>query len=52
MRQRAVDNEEIDRILAKVHDGGIHSLTPAERRTLAEASEQQREQDQRARRGG
>jgi hypothetical protein len=51
MRQRAVDSEEIDRILAKVHDGGIHSLTAAERRTLAEASEQQLEQDQRARRG-
>ncbi|UCG15858.1 MAG: rhomboid family intramembrane serine protease [Phycisphaerales bacterium] len=51
MRQHAVDNEEIDRILAKVHDGGIYSLTAAERRTLTEASEQQREQDQRARRG-
>ena len=35
-------NYEVDRILAKVHDQGIQSLTPAERRTLQRASEQRK----------
>lgn len=32
---------EVDRILAKVHDQGIHSLTRRERQTLQNATEQQ-----------
>ncbi len=30
---------ELDRILQKVHDSGIHSLTPKERKTLEQATE-------------
>lgn len=33
---------EIDRILAKVNDHGLHSLTEAERRTLSQATEAKR----------
>ncbi|MCC6676558.1 MAG: rhomboid family intramembrane serine protease [Phycisphaerales bacterium] len=36
------DDAEIDRILAKVHEQGVHSLTERERKTLARASEQRR----------
>ena len=32
---------EVDRILKKVHDQGIHSLNAAEKRTLKRASEQE-----------
>ncbi len=39
------EQQEIDRILAKVHDKGMHSLTTAERRTLARATERQRKRD-------
>ena len=34
--------EELDRILQKVHDSGIHSLNPKERRTLRRATEVER----------
>lgn len=30
---------EVDRILQKIHDSGIHSLTPKEKRTLKQATE-------------
>ncbi len=40
--RRVVDEETIDRILKKVYDGGIHSLSEAEKRALQEATERQR----------
>ena len=36
---------EIDRILAKVHQQGMHSLTGAEKRTLKRATERQRKRE-------
>jgi len=36
--QRHTDAETIDRILAKIHEHGVDSLTPEEKRVLAEAS--------------
>lgn len=36
------EDAEIDRILAKVHEHGLHSLTDKERKVLARASEQKR----------
>jgi membrane associated rhomboid family serine protease len=51
LQERQVDAAEVDRILKKVHDGGLHTLTPQEKRTLAAATEQERDQDVRARRG-
>lgn len=41
---------QVDRILAKVHEQGIRSLTRREKRILADATEAQRKQEQRARR--
>lgn len=38
----APQDAELDRILAKVHEHGLHSLTDGERKTLAQASEQKR----------
>ncbi len=46
-RQRQVQQKEIDRILQKVHDQGLDSLTHRERRTLQQASRRQREEDRR-----
>jgi len=43
--RRVEDEETIDRILKKVYDGGIHSLTEAEKRALQEATERQRAAD-------
>jgi membrane associated rhomboid family serine protease len=43
--RRRADQETIDRILRKVYDGGIHSLTEAEKRTLQDATERQRRRD-------
>jgi membrane associated rhomboid family serine protease len=40
---------EVDRILAKVHDHGIQSLTRREKRTLSEATEAQKSQEQHSR---
>jgi len=34
---------ELDRILQKVHDSGIHSLTPKEKKTLKQATEAEQE---------
>ena len=47
MQQRREDEEAIDRILAKVHAQGIHSLTAAEHQTLVEATRRRREEEQR-----
>ena len=43
-RQEAIqqDNTEVDRILSKVKEHGLHSLTRREKRTLQRATEQQR----------
>jgi hypothetical protein len=50
--QRRADSETIDAILAKVYDKGIHSLTPAERKMLTEATARSREEEQRGDRVG
>lgn len=41
-RERAVSRSEIDRVLAKVHAQGIHSLTDREKKLLEQASRDQR----------
>ncbi len=41
----AREQEEVDRILAKVHEQGIGSLTRRERKALQRATERQRERD-------
>lgn len=41
--QRRTDAETVDRILKKVYEGGIHSLTEEEKRALSEATERQRQ---------
>ena len=46
--ERRADAETIDRILRKVYDGGIHSLSEAEKRALQEATERQRQREQEA----
>jgi membrane associated rhomboid family serine protease len=50
MRQRTEDDETIDRILNKVHEQGLHSLTPEEKRALQEATERRQAEEQRWRR--
>ena len=47
-----VDAKEVDRILRKVYEGGILSLTPREKQTLREATERQCQDELRARRNG
>jgi len=42
---RRADEETIDRILKKVYDGGIHSLSEAEKLALQEATERQRQRE-------
>ena len=42
VRQRQDDAETVDRILKKVYDSGIHSLTEAEKRALQEATDRQK----------
>ncbi len=39
---RRVDAIEVDRILKKVYDGGVHSLSDTEKRTLQEATDRQK----------
>ncbi|MEA2736506.1 MAG: hypothetical protein QOE14_2957 [Humisphaera sp.] len=39
------ERESIDRILQKVHDGGMNSLTRGEKKVLARATERQRQAD-------
>ena len=41
--QRRDDAQTVDRILKKVYEGGIHSLTEEEKRALSEATERQRQ---------
>ncbi len=43
--QRREDEETIDRILKKVYEGGIHSLTENEKRALQDATERQRQRE-------
>lgn len=47
LRQNQAEQEQIDRILQKIHDQGLGSLSHKERRTLQEASRHQREHDRR-----
>lgn len=42
------EQEEVDRILAKVGESGIQSLSRRERKTLEQATQRQRERDRRA----
>ncbi len=51
MEERIADAAEIDRILQKVYDGGINTLTEREKRALAAATERQRQEDLKAKRG-
>jgi membrane associated rhomboid family serine protease len=46
--QRREDQETIDKILRKVYDGGIHSLSDRERQALQDATERQRIREQEA----
>ncbi|MHC4698660.1 MAG: rhomboid family intramembrane serine protease, partial [Planctomycetota bacterium] len=46
--QRRQDEETIDKILRKVYDGGIHSLTDGEKRALQEATDRQRQREREA----
>lgn len=43
---RKADAQLIDRLLAKVYDGGLHSLSPSERRQLTQATDRQRQAEQ------
>lgn len=45
-RQAAEEQAEVDRILAKIHNEGISSLTRKERKTLTQATRHQREREQ------
>jgi membrane associated rhomboid family serine protease len=48
MDRRKADAELIDELLAKVYEGGLHSLSPSERKALTEATDRQRRQEKRA----
>lgn len=48
--QRRADAETIDRILRKVYDGGVHTLSESEKRALKEATDRQRAEEQGAER--
>jgi hypothetical protein len=50
LQRRVAEQEEIDRILQKIHDEGLQNLSRRERRTLQEASRHQREQEEKLRR--
>ena len=43
--QRSEDAELIDRILKKVYDGGIHSLSERDKRALQDATQRQRQRE-------
>ncbi|MFA6133207.1 MAG: rhomboid family intramembrane serine protease [Phycisphaerae bacterium] len=47
MQQRQIDQDVIDRILKKIHDEGLASLTDKEKRALHEATQRQRDEDRR-----
>jgi len=44
-RRLAQEQTEVDRILAKVHDHGLNSLTWTERRTLSRATQRQKKRE-------
>jgi len=44
VQREAAERREVDRILDKVHEQGLNSLTAKEKRTLKEATRRQREQ--------
>lgn len=46
--ERRADEEMIDRILKKVYDGGVQSLTESEKRDLQAATDRQRERERAA----
>jgi membrane associated rhomboid family serine protease len=48
MEGRKADAELIDELLAKVYEGGLHSLTPKERKELTEATERARQREKQA----
>lgn len=45
MARRAAQQAEIDRILQKIHDKGLNSLTRGERKTLKDATKTQQEEE-------
>jgi len=45
MKRRAAEQDEIDRILQKIHDRGLQTLSGKERRTLQQASRRERQRD-------
>lgn len=47
MKQQEQTRKEVDRILQKIHDRGIQSLSSREKRTLKHATEEQRREEQR-----
>lgn len=48
VEQRRADEATIDAILKKVYEGGIHSLTDAEKRSLEEATARQQQREREA----
>lgn len=50
MREEAQEQAEVDRVLRKIHDEGLNSLTAEEKETLQETTRRQREEDRRVRR--
>jgi membrane associated rhomboid family serine protease len=51
MRRQQEEQDEVDRILKKIRDEGINSLSGRERRALKNATQRQREEEKRIRRG-
>jgi membrane associated rhomboid family serine protease len=50
MREGAEEEAEIDRILRKIHDHGLNSLTRAEKELLQDATRREREEERQVRR--
>jgi hypothetical protein len=44
-RREEAEAAEVDRILLKVHQQGMHTLTRAERRTLEQATQRRRQME-------
>ncbi len=51
MRRQREEQEDVDRILKKIREEGINSLTGREKRTLKNATQRQREEEKRMRKG-
>jgi len=49
MRERRAEQAEVDRILKKVHEQGLQSLSEKERRKLQDATDREREEDRQMR---